>query len=87
MKINGAELVVEAFGPTDAPAMIVHHGAPGLGSRSEPKRSFGPFADRFRVIVFDARGSGSPATTSRSPTSSGWPTSTPSGSTSATRRS
>ncbi|WP_406070700.1 alpha/beta fold hydrolase [Micromonospora sp. NBC_01638] len=58
MKINGAELVVEAFGPTDAPAMIVHHGAPGLGSRNEPKRSFGPFADRMRVIVFDARGSG-----------------------------
>ena len=58
MKINGAELVVEAFGPADAPAMIVHHGAPGLGSRAEPKRSFGPFADRMRVIVFDARGSG-----------------------------
>ncbi|RUL93356.1 alpha/beta fold hydrolase [Verrucosispora sp. FIM060022] len=38
--------------------MIVHHGAPGLGSRSEPKRSFGPFSDRLRVIVFDARGSG-----------------------------
>jgi proline iminopeptidase len=58
MKINGAELVVEAFGPADGPAMIVHHGAPGLGSRNEPKRSFGPFADRMRVIVFDARGSG-----------------------------
>jgi len=58
MKINGAELVVEAFGPEDGPAMIVHHGAPGLGSRAEPKRSFGPFADRMRVIVFDARGSG-----------------------------
>ncbi|MGI5150253.1 alpha/beta fold hydrolase [Plantactinospora sp. CA-294935] len=58
LTINGAELVVEAFGPVDAPAMIVHHGAPGLGSRSEPKRSFGPFADRYRVIVFDARGSG-----------------------------
>ncbi|RIV36739.1 alpha/beta fold hydrolase [Micromonospora radicis] len=58
MKINGAELVVEAFGPEAGPAMIVHHGAPGLGSRSEPKRSFGPFSDRMRVIVFDARGSG-----------------------------
>jgi proline iminopeptidase len=58
MKINGADLVVEAFGPPDGPAMIVHHGAPGLGSRSEPKNSFGPFSDRLRVIVFDARGSG-----------------------------
>jgi proline iminopeptidase len=58
MRINGTELVVEAFGPVDGPAMIVHHGAPGLGSRAEPKRSFGAFADRMRVIVFDARGSG-----------------------------
>jgi proline iminopeptidase len=58
MRINGADLVVEASGPPSGPAMIVHHGAPGLGSRAEPKRSFGAFADRLRVIVFDARGSG-----------------------------
>lgn len=56
--INGNPLYVEALGPEGAPAMIVHHGAPGLGSHVEPKTAFGPLADRMRVIVFDARGSG-----------------------------
>jgi len=51
-------LVVEDLGPLDAPAIVVHHGAPGLGSRAEPVRSFGPFADEYRVVTFDARGSG-----------------------------
>ncbi|MBF8191406.1 alpha/beta fold hydrolase [Nonomuraea sp. K274] len=46
------------MGPEGAPAVIVHHGAPGLGGRAEPRRSFGPFADTMRVVVFDARGSG-----------------------------
>ncbi|MFC7625589.1 alpha/beta fold hydrolase [Microlunatus sp. GCM10028923] len=59
--INGAELKLELLGPEDAPAMIVHHGAPGLGSRSEPLRSFGPFADEYRIVTFDARGSGESA--------------------------
>ncbi|MCF6476276.1 alpha/beta hydrolase [Nonomuraea sp. MG754425] len=58
LDINGTRLVVELMGPEGAPAMIVHHGAPGLGSRSEPRRSFGPFSDTMRVLVFDARGSG-----------------------------
>lgn len=56
--INGARLKMEVLGRDDAPAIIVHHGAPGLGSRSEPVRSFGPFSDAYRVITFDARGSG-----------------------------
>ncbi|MEU7631275.1 alpha/beta hydrolase [Nocardia sp. NPDC049220] len=58
LTINGNELEVEVFGPDDAPVMITHHGAPGLGSRSEPRATFSPFADTFRVITFDARGSG-----------------------------
>ncbi len=58
VQINGNQLNVEVMGPADAPLMIVHHGAPGLGSMAEPLRSFGPFADTYRVIVFDARGSG-----------------------------
>lgn len=56
--INGARLVLETLGRPDAPAVIVHHGAPGLGSRAEPIRSFGPFADDYRIVTFDARGSG-----------------------------
>ncbi|WP_066582166.1 alpha/beta fold hydrolase [Cellulomonas timonensis] len=57
-EVNGARLKLEVQGPEDAPAMIVHHGAPGLGGRGEPVRSFGPFADEYRVVAFDARGSG-----------------------------
>jgi proline iminopeptidase len=58
LSINDNELEVEVFGADDAPVLIAHHGAPGLASRAEPKATFAPFADTFRVIVFDARGSG-----------------------------
>jgi len=58
LTVNGAELEVEALGDPGAPVLIAHHGAPGLGSRAEPKASFGALADTYRVIVFDARGSG-----------------------------
>jgi len=58
--INGNPLEVEVLGDhgPDAPVMIVHHGAPGLASRAEPRTAFGPFSDVMRVLVFDARGSG-----------------------------
>lgn len=56
--INGNRLAVEVLGPEGAPVLIAHHGAPGLGSRSEPRSSFGRLADSYRVLVFDARGSG-----------------------------
>lgn len=58
LTINGNQLAVEAFGSKDAPVLIAHHGAPGLGSRAEPRATFGPLSDTYRVIVFDARGSG-----------------------------
>src|SRR5215467_6073123 len=58
LSINGADLEVEELGNPDAPVLIAHHGAPGIGSRNEPKSSFGPLSDTYRVIVFDARGSG-----------------------------
>lgn len=58
VSINGNDLEVEVFGDEAAPVLIAHHGAPGLGSRAETRTTFGPFADEFRVIVFDARGSG-----------------------------
>jgi proline iminopeptidase len=56
--INGCRLNVEAFGPEDAPVLIAHHGGGGIGSLAEPRATFGPLADRFRVIVYDARGCG-----------------------------
>lgn len=58
IEINGNRLAVEILGPEGAPVIITHHGAPGLGSRAEPKASFGRLADEYRVVVFDARGSG-----------------------------
>jgi proline iminopeptidase len=58
VEINGNRLAVEVLGPDGAPVLIAHHGAPGLGSRAEPRASFGALADTFRVVVFDARGSG-----------------------------
>lgn len=58
VEINGNRLAVEVLGPPDAPVLIAHHGAPGLGSRAEPRASFGRLADTYRVVVFDARGSG-----------------------------
>ncbi|WP_353115490.1 alpha/beta hydrolase [Microbacterium sp.] len=58
VEINGNHLAVEVLGPEGAPVIITHHGAPGLGSRAEPRASFGRLADEYRVVVFDARGSG-----------------------------
>lgn len=59
VEINGNRLNVEVLGDAPGkPTMIVHHGAPGLGSMAEPRASFGPLADAYRVVVFDARGSG-----------------------------
>jgi len=56
--VNGAELEVELLGPEGAPLLIAHHGGGGIGSLAEPRATFGPLADRFRVLVFDARGCG-----------------------------
>jgi proline iminopeptidase len=59
VEINGNRLNVEVLGDAPGkPTMIVHHGAPGLGSMAEPRASFAPFADAYRIVVFDARGSG-----------------------------
>jgi proline iminopeptidase len=56
--INDNQLYVEVLGPEHAPVLIAHHGGGGIGSLEEPKATFGPLADRFRVVVFDARGCG-----------------------------
>jgi proline iminopeptidase len=59
VEINGNRLNVEVLGDAPGkPTLIAHHGAPGLGSMAEPRATFGPLADEFRVVVFDARGSG-----------------------------
>ena len=56
--VNGIELHVDVQGPADAPAIYAHHGAPGLGTLAAPKRALAPMTDRYRVVAWDARGSG-----------------------------
>src|SRR5690606_30478511 len=58
VEVNGARLRVNVQGEGNAVPIYTHHGAPGLGSLAEPKRSFGPLSDEYRVVSFDARGSG-----------------------------
>jgi proline iminopeptidase len=58
VRINDNDLNVEVMGPEAAPVLIAHHGGGGIGSLSEPKATFGPLQDAFRVLVFDARGCG-----------------------------
>ena len=56
---DGAKLWVKVLGDDPGkPLLIAHHGAPGVSSHLEPEASFGFLADRYRVLVFDARGSG-----------------------------
>lgn len=56
--INDNELEVQVLGAEDAPVLIAHHGGGGIGSLEEPRDTFGPLSEWFRVIVFDARGCG-----------------------------
>jgi proline iminopeptidase len=56
---DGANLFVELIGDApDKPLLIAHHGGPGVSYHGESKSSFEFLSDRFRVLVFDARGSG-----------------------------
>ncbi|HEY5112369.1 MAG TPA: alpha/beta hydrolase [Acidimicrobiales bacterium] len=56
--INDNELNVEVLGDKGSPVLIAHHGGGGIGSLAEPKATFGPLADLYQVVVFDARGCG-----------------------------
>lgn len=56
--INDNELNIEVLGNEGAPVILAHHGGGGIGSLAEPKATFGPLADAFRVVVWDARGCG-----------------------------
>lgn len=56
---DGCNLKVKIIGnDPKKPLMIAHHGAPGLSTHKEPVAWCSEFADRFRVLVFDMRGSG-----------------------------
>jgi proline iminopeptidase len=56
--INGARLYFETHGPADAPALVLLHGGPGVGDCRDQVRDYGALADEFRLLFYDARGSG-----------------------------
>ena len=58
---DGVRLHVKMIGEDSTrtkPLLISLHGAPGLSTHSEPEASYSFLSDLFRVLVFDARGSG-----------------------------
>lgn len=57
---DGAKLHVKVLGDDSPskPLLIALHGAPGLSTYTEPEATFAFLATKFRVIVYDARGSG-----------------------------
>lgn len=57
---DGVRLNVKVLGenPNTRPLLIAVHGAPGLSTLAEPEAAFAFLSDIFRVLVFDARGSG-----------------------------
>lgn len=56
--INDNELDVDVQGDPDADVLIALHGGPGVGDRADLTDAFAAFADSYRVITYDARGSG-----------------------------
>jgi proline iminopeptidase len=57
---DGAKLNVKVLGgaASDKPLLIALHGAPGLSTHTGPESTFGFLTNHFRIIVYDARGSG-----------------------------
>ncbi|TVY38367.1 Proline iminopeptidase [Lachnellula subtilissima] len=58
---DGVNLRVKVIGEdskSTKPLLIALHGAPGLSTSVEPEATFTFLSDIFRVLVFDARGSG-----------------------------
>lgn len=58
---DGANLHVKIIGENSTrvkPLLVSLHGAPGVSTHREPEASFAFLASIFRVLVYDARGSG-----------------------------
>lgn len=59
---DGASLFVKVlnYGNAGMPLFIAHHGAPGASNHAESETSYACLQDNtgFRVLLFDARGSG-----------------------------
>jgi proline iminopeptidase len=58
LRVNGCNHYLEDMGPKDAPAILTLHGGGGMGDSRAKRAAFGPLADKYRIITFDARGCG-----------------------------
>lgn len=56
--VDSARLYYETHGDEDAPAVVVLHGGPGLGDCRDHLRDYGALQDEYRLLLYDARGSG-----------------------------
>lgn len=56
--MNGARLYYETHGDENAPTVVILHGGPGLGDCRDQVRDYGTLQDEYRLLFFDARGSG-----------------------------
>lgn len=56
--VNGARLYYETLGDEGAPALVLLHGGPGVGDCRDQVRDYGALQDEYRLLFYDARGSG-----------------------------
>lgn len=56
--VNGARLYYELLGDEGNPALVLLHGGPGVGDCRDQVRDYGALQDEYRLLCYDARGSG-----------------------------
>jgi proline-specific peptidase len=56
--VNGARLHYELHGDERAPPLVILHGGPGVGDCRDHVRDLGVLQDEYRLLFYDARGSG-----------------------------
>lgn len=56
--VNGARLYYETLGDESTPALVLLHGGPGVGDSRDQVRDYGALQNEFRLLFYDARGSG-----------------------------
>ena len=57
-EVNGARLHYELYGDERAAPLVILHGGPGVGDCRDHVRDLGGLQDEYRLLFYDARGSG-----------------------------
>lgn len=63
LEVNGARLAYDDTGDASKTAVVTLHGAPGMGSRANDWAVWTNLEDRYRIVSYDQRGSGSSSDT------------------------